>query len=150
VADIQTRFFDFTRGADMALEGLLLAEDDELATAIIISLFTDAQARPDDAIPHNGTDRRGWWADVFADASGDAIGSRLWLLFPGKQVRENLVKARQFAEEALAWLVADEIAQRVVVEATNPRDGILALAVSVHKPDGSRLAYRFDSLWGAA
>lgn len=147
MADIQTIFLDFSQGADMALDGLLLSDDDGLTTALILSLFTDARAHADDTLPHSATDRRGWWADAYPVTTGDVIGSRLWLVWPGKQTRENLIKARQFAEEALAWLVADKIAAQVVVEATNPRDGVLALSIDIHKPAGERLAFRFESLW---
>lgn len=146
MADIRTVFLDFTQGADMALDGLLLDADDGLTTALIISLFSDARASDSDALPHAGTDRRGWWADAFPVAAGDGIGSRLWLI-DGKQTLANLAKAQAFAEAALAWLLADKIAARVSVAATNPRAGLLALAIEIHKPDGRRLAWRFETLW---
>ncbi|MDE9430177.1 phage GP46 family protein [Xenorhabdus bovienii] len=38
-----------------------LVTGDDLQTAIIISLFTDRQARSDDDF--DGVDRRGWWGD---------------------------------------------------------------------------------------
>jgi len=149
VSDIRTLFLDFTQGADLAIDGLLLAADDGLDTAVILSLFTDARADDDDTLPQGSTDHRGWWGDVFAAATGDRIGSRLWLLLPGKQTVANLNAAREFGEEALAWLVDDGIASRVVVEATNPRDSLLALAIAIERPPGKRLARRYEILWSA-
>lgn len=149
MSDVKTLFLDFTRGADLAIDGLLLAADDGLDTAVILSLFTDALAADEDRLPHGATDRRGWWGDVFAAATGDRIGSRLWLLLPGKQTVATLNAAREYAEEALAWLVQDAIAARVTVEATNPRDGLLALAIAIEKPDATRLARRYEILWSA-
>lgn len=146
--DVRTAFIDFTSGADLAISGLLLASDDGLDTAVIISLFTDARAEVDDKLPHSGMDRRGWWGDAFANTPGDRIGSRVWLL-PGKQTQQNLNAAREYAQESLAWLLKDHIAARIDVAASNPRDGLLALAITIEKPDGTLLARRYETLWSA-
>src|SRR5260364_261512 len=37
------------------------AEVSDLQIAVMISLFTERQARPDDVIPDGSTDARGWW-----------------------------------------------------------------------------------------
>lgn len=144
--DIKT-FFDLTAGADYGLESMLLATDDGLTTAVILSLFTDARARPDDRLPHSDSDRRGWWGDAWPMVPGESMGSRLWLAWPGKQTADNLARAREAAEDALRWLVDDGIARVVSVQASNPRDGVLALAVSIERPEGEALSLRFESLW---
>lgn len=144
--DIKT-FFDLTAGADYAVDSMLLATDDGLTTAVILSLFTDARARPDDRLPHSDSDLRGWWGDAWPMVPGESMGSRLWLTWPGKQTADNLARAREAADESLRWLVDDGIARAVMVQATNPRDGVLALAVSIEKPDGEALSLRFESLW---
>lgn len=149
MADIKTIFLDFSQGVDVALQGLLLAQDDGLTTAIILSLFTDARAGDDDVLPHNTTDRRGWWADAFPVAAGDKIGSRRWLV-PGKQTQDNMNRVREYDQDALAWLVKDKVADEVVVETSNPRDGVLSEFITIVKPDGSKLAYRFETLWSNA
>lgn len=147
--DIQT-VFKGGEAADYAIESMLLATDEGLTTAVILSLFTDARAREDDALPHGDADRRGYWGDAWPAYPGESMGSRLWLVWPGKQTRENLVRAREYAQQALEWLVTDGIASSVEVQATNPRDGVLALAVRVMKPTGNALALRFESLWSDA
>jgi phage gp46-like protein len=147
VGDIKTVFFNTAEAADYAVGGLLLAADEGLTTAVILSLFTDARAQVDDAIPHGDSDRRGWWGDAFPAVAGDSLGSRLWLVWPGKQTLDNLLRARGFAEEALQWMVTDGVARAVTVTASNPRDGLLALAITIDKPDGEALALRFESLW---
>lgn len=75
--------------------GDLVAEN-TLRTAVILSLFLDRRADDDDVLPNGSNDRRGWWADTVAPmteygiggglASGDRIGSRLWLLSREKQL----------------------------------------------------------------
>jgi phage gp46-like protein len=147
MSDIKTVFIDMTQGADYALDALGLTPDDGLETAVIISLFTDRRANVDDSIPDGSNDFRGWWADAFNDVEHDKIGSRLWLLSREKQLPSVLVRAREYALEALQWLVDDGVAQSITVEATNPRTGLLALAVLVFRPLQPVSQYRFDLFW---
>ena len=91
-----------------------------------------------DALPDGSGDRRGWWADSAAPAAdGDRTGSRLWLLSREKTLPEVLRRARDYAEEALAWLLEDGAAKNVSVHAAMPRRGLLALTVVITLPDGS-------------
>src|SRR4051812_18257550 len=69
----------------------------DLVTAVLISLFTDAAADTDDAIPDGSGDPRGWWAG--------AIGSKLWLRQREKATQTLLALVRDDCERALAWMV---------------------------------------------
>lgn len=111
---------------------------DILRDAVIISLFSDRRASDDQAPPRQ---RRGWHGDP-------TMGSRLWLLFRrGRVDTQTISEARAYCAEALAWLVADGIAQTVTSEVTRLPRGI-AVAVSVVRPSGDRLDYRWGPLWG--
>jgi phage gp46-like protein len=77
-----------------------LTQDEGLETAVLLSLFSDRIARQDDVLP-SGDDRRGWWADAYAEIEGDAWGSRLWLLSREKQTASVLRRAEEYASEAL-------------------------------------------------
>lgn len=132
---------------DLAIDGNDLALDDGLRTALIVSLFSDRRARDDDELPGGDDDRRGWWADAWPQIDGDRIGSRLWLLGREKELSETLRRAREYAEEALVWLIADGIAKRIEVVPSVPRRGVLALAITLHRPDGGRENHQFDVLW---
>ena len=147
MSDIRTVFVDMEHSADYALDALGLSQDAGLETAVILSLFTDARARDDDALPHGQTDRRGWWADAYPATAGDRFGSRLWLLRASKQLQASLTQARQFAEEALAWMVADHVARRVEVETFIPRDEVMGMLIRIVRPDGSVSDFRFEQLW---
>lgn len=147
--DIRTIFIDLERGADMALESFDLATDDGLETAVILSLFSDARALDDDKLPAGQSDRRGWWGDAWAEQQGDRFGSRLWLLRASKQLQQSLNLAREYAEEALAWLTADGVASRVEVETFIPRDEVMGMIVRIFRPDGSITPIRFETLWNA-
>jgi phage gp46-like protein len=115
--------------------GFVISEGDlalgsALASAVIVSLFTDRVA-PDTVTALDGAvgispaagasgsrmnNRRGWWADAWADVP---IGSRLWQM-------ERAIKAGQasvlreveaICQEALQWLVDDGAAQSIAVSA---------------------------------
>jgi phage gp46-like protein len=118
-----------------------------LVRAVVISLFTWRRAKADDLLP--GDQRMGWWGDNFAAVPGDQIGSRLWLLSRAKLVPETLARAKEYAEEALAWLVQDGVAARVEVQAERQGLQTLALACRIYKSDGGvPLDIRFTDVWG--
>lgn len=136
MSDIRLIWNDW--GADCVVQSADLLREDDLETAVILSLLLDARARDDDALPDGSGDRRGWWADSAAPAAdGDRTGSRLWLLSREKTLPEVLRRARDYAEEALAWLLEDGAAKNVSVHAAMPRRGLLALTVVITLPDGS-------------
>lgn len=147
MSDLRSVFVDMDRGADLALEQFALATDDGLETAVILSLFTDARAADDDTLPLGQSDRRGWWGDAYPPVAGDRIGSRLWLLRASKQLQASLTAAKEYAEQALAWLVTDGAARRVEVETFVARDEVMGMIVRIYRPDGSVVPIRFETLW---
>lgn len=152
MTDIRTVFIDMEHGADYAVETMILAEDDGLDTAVILSLFTDRRAGPDDAIPGGSDDRRGTWIDGYAEVSGDKHGSRLWLLSRAKLLPETVARVREYIDEALAWMTLDGVAKSVNVETWIVRNhplGVIGAQIEIVKPDGSLTRYKFDKLWSA-
>ena len=118
-----------------------LEYDEGLETAVIISLFTDRRANFDDILPDSSNrDFRGWWGDLASPLiEGDQIGSRLWLLEREKTLKTVLVRAKQYAEEALQWMIEDRIATKIEVDVE--RQGIegqdvLALQVRIRQAEG--------------
>lgn len=124
-----------------------LTLDGGLDTAIAISLFSDAQISIEE-LDLNETDRRGWWADQFADDTGDQIGSRLWTLQRSKQTDETLKKAQQYCEDALQWLIDDGVADSVTVLTEYESDGFMGIRVTVTSPTGQQ-AYKYKTAWTA-
>jgi phage gp46-like protein len=119
---------------DWALDGPDLQAEDGLFTDIAVSLFTDRTANPDDDLPADDSDIRGWWGDTPPDGGKpDPIGSRLWLLARAKHDDNTARRAVLYAREALAWLVADGIAQSFDVTASWANFETLALGVKVNK-----------------
>ena len=105
-----------------------------IVTAVYVSLFTDRRARPDDRLPTGDSDPRGWWGEAL---DGKPRGSWLWLYQRAKRLPETLKRIRDCIREALAWLVEDDLAARIDVEAEwQGRDRIAAL-IRIHRADGA-------------
>lgn len=126
---------------DISIAGADLLAEDTLATAVMLSLFTDRTAQPHEV--DAGADRRGWWADAYADVDGDAFGSRLWLLARSKQIPATVERARAYIREALQWLLDDGLVQSLQVTAFVPRAGWLFVDAQLTLVGGSR-RFRFE------
>lgn len=148
MADIALIMGDWT--GDMALDGLDLVRDDGLETAVFLSLFCDRRASVDQ-IPAEfpKDDLRGWWGDVRPPVPGDQFGSHLWLLAREKQTGQTLSRARQYATEALQWMLDDRVAERVDVRASYPFRGVMLLEIDIYRPGGKLARYRYDYEWAA-
>lgn len=139
-----TTVWDVARGlGDWQLSGAQLRSGNDLATAVLISLFTDRVAAADDVIPDGSTDPRGWCGDDPAAP----IGSRLWLLGRAKQLPETLIRARHYIAEALQWLLDDGVVARFDITTEWSRPAMLGSHIVAYKKDGTHESFRFDWAW---
>ena len=152
-------FSDYTSGVRVplgaeALQVYALELEDTLSTAVILSLFSDRRAGPDDVLPLHQENRRGWVGDEFMaedfDPRVDAIGSLLWLCYVTKTTTDVRERARFAAQEALAWMVRDEIVSRVDVTAewAGAQLDRLAVRPTIYKP--GQVAPVYDVLWATS
>lgn len=148
--DLRLDYDPEQQGADLVAVDGILQYDGGLRTAIIISLFTDARADDADALPTSDTDRRGWWADTFAEIDGDRIGSGLWLLSRAKQTDETLELARGYARTALRWLIEDGIASAVDVATSWHAIGVMRLDVDLTRATAGAVSERYTVFWNAS
>ena len=107
----------------------------DLQTAILISIFTDAMAAPDDVIPDGTNDPRGWWGDEFD--SQHPIGSKLWLLDRAKQTQKTLNRAFSYLSESLQWLIDDGVVGRFDIQVQWVRASFLGASITAYSPQGS-------------
>lgn len=150
LGDLALTWSNALGSADLSIIDLDLASDRGLATAVLLSLFTDRRAETDDVPPSgDARDRRGWWADQFAAVEGDLIGSRLWLLDRAKNTNENRLRAKEYALEALAWMLEDRVVSSidVIVEAVTPA---LLIAGKLQRPGRDAVSFRFSHTWDHA
>lgn len=125
--------------SDFSIAAGDLALDLGLETAVIISLFCDARAEATDILPDGETSRRGYWADK----PGDRVGSKLWLLQREKLLPAVATRARQYVEEALAWMVDNGVASTVVAETELQHPDMLKIGITISR--GTNRDY--DYLW---
>lgn len=147
LGDLALTWSNAKGSADLSMIDMDLASERGLTTAVILSLFTDRRAEDDDVPPSGDpTDRRGYWADEFADVPGDKYGSRLWLLDRAKRTNDTLLLAKAYTEEALAWMLEDKVVASVVVE-TRYEGAALIIAVELRRPGKDPIALRFAHTW---
>lgn len=134
---------DNSRG-DWEFIAPVLVTGNDLQTAVLVSIFTDRVANPDDVIPDGTNDPRGWWGDIGEDKP---IGSRLWLLDRSKQTQEVLNNARDYILEALQWLIDDGVIASMDVQTQWVRDTFLGAQISLYQPTGSQISMTYAWAW---
>lgn len=119
----------------------------DVETGVLISLFTDRLAAPDDAIPDAPAgqpgDRRGWWADD----PQYPIGSRLWLLRRAKGPLDVAARAEEYAAEALQWMLDDGAVAKFDIQAAWRAPNGLGLLVVAYRSDGTVISNQPLTLW---
>ncbi|RJF85048.1 hypothetical protein D3877_11410 [Azospirillum cavernae] len=140
MADILVSWIANDARGDWSLVSGDLDTGDDLATAILLSLFTDRSATASDSPPDGSGDRRGWWGDR-------EIGSRLWLLDRAKQTEETRRRAADYVAEALQWLIDDGVVARFTIRVEWARRSTLGVWVIAHRSDGQSTSFNFDWAW---
>lgn len=140
MSDAALAWNDF--GADVVIAGGDLQPDNGLATAVLISLFTDARAPQLSELPQGEKSLRGWWGNI----SQDEIGSLLWLIQREKTLPEVALRAQEYAEAALSWLIEDGVAETVVVESTLVRPFALQLRIFITRGASKQYSYLWDAV----
>ncbi|HEY2010523.1 MAG TPA: phage GP46 family protein [Rhizomicrobium sp.] len=143
MSDISTIWEVSNCVAGWQINGAQLQTGNDLETAVLISLFTDRQAQPDDVIPDGTGDPRGWWGDVPGEPQ---IGSRLWLLSRSKLTTQVALKAKDFCTEALQWLIDDGVASAIAVVTEIVHPSRLYVQVTITKNNVSQ-TLRFGWAW---
>lgn len=128
--------------AEPYVPGLISGHD--LETSVLISLFTDRQAGPDDVIPDGTSNPRGWWGDLGQDYP---IGSHIWLRLRSKQIDQTLALVRGDIAQALQWMIDDGVVARLDITTEWQGAGFLAASVTLHRADGTTQALRYSWAW---
>lgn len=118
-----------------------LAVTQGMESALIVSLFSDRRARPDE-VP-DPMQRRGWTGDLVSDVPGDVHGSGLWLYEQRRTFGEQAPAGRgatqaglrSEGQQALEWLVAERLVSSVgVVVTTDAAERADRVAVTLVGP----------------
>jgi phage gp46-like protein len=117
-----------------------LASGDDLETAVLISVFSDARAADDDVLPPGVTDRRGWWGDP-------NMGSKIWLLRRSILDAAVVAKARDYLKTALQWLLDDGVAFSVTVTTWQEGLNLLGARIVIKMSNGTVRNFAFAWAW---
>ncbi len=137
MADARLVWDPITGTADLAMVGPALDTSNDLETAVIISLFTDAQADPGDVV--YDADPRGWWADTYSALEdpalptlpNDRIGSKIWQIFVRPRNQDTLNWLRDQVTQALAWMLTDSVASAIDVVPQFTSSGGVGVVITI-------------------
>ncbi|RFC63596.1 hypothetical protein DYI37_11360 [Fulvimarina endophytica] len=137
--DPQTRNCDLALGADMDL-----VIDETPATPMLLSVYLDRRAEPDDVLPQGRSpflspdtlnERRGSAGDAL-DPAGQLAGSHLWLHERDKQTEETRLLYAWRLAECLAW-AGRELGSEAEIEVDWLRPNVLGWRAFI---DGTTLS----------
>lgn len=130
---------------DWLIDGPDLADNADLRTAVIISLFSDHLASPDDVLPDlTSRDRRGWWGDT---GGPDSIGCKWWLRVREKWTEQIRVTLEDDAREALQWLIDDGVVDEVQLTTIRSEIGRIDMNVTLLRGGQSAFSGTYGWAW---
>jgi phage gp46-like protein len=135
--------------ADWVVQDGDVLSGNDLASAVMISLFTDRRA-PDDFVPTDGTnDRRGVWFDGLEETP---LGSLLWTLERAKISNGQVLlqRAADFGTQALQWMLDKGVAAQLNVQTYMIAATTLGIRVELIKPDSTAHNFQFSWAWNAS
>jgi phage gp46-like protein len=139
--------------ADLGFNNGALDTTQILESMVIVSLFSDRRAAPNDRLPVLQTDPRGWFGDSYSAIPGDQIGSRLWLLEGAVTYPQLPVVAQGYILEALQWMIEDGIAASVAAQCWFDPDNShqLDCMVQIYEPNAtSPITLAYAGIWREA
>lgn len=133
-SDIKLHYDNTEQLCDWTLSQGDLETGDDLTSSVFISLFTDRQAEN----TWTKTDKKGWWANP-------NLGSRLWQLnyIPVTNNASYTERAKSFCDEALQWLLDENIAKSVDCTCTLQNKTTLIISIVITKQDNLTLKYEY-------
>lgn len=148
MADIKLLWNEEKQECDIDLETINNGKEiidvdsgDDLITAILISLLSNASAESDWSY---SLDKYGWCCDSDIERP---VGSLLWQLSyqPVQNNETYIAMSNGYIQEALSWLIEDNICKDVSVESSIVGDTgkSLLINVTVVKADDSVLQYSY-------
>ena len=127
MSDVLFDFFAEDMSLDIVVKNGEIQKDESLKSAILISLFTDARCEITE-LPTGESERSGFWGDA---VFGDKIGSKLWLLKRAKYSNDTLIQAKQYAQDALKWLITDGLVKDIQVEVSYDQKKGMDLKITI-------------------
>jgi phage gp46-like protein len=131
-------------------------ETQQLASAFLVALNTDALANDTDILPDpRDNNRRGWWGDLDADLiwNGWPIGSLLWVLTRAKildnTAREGatVARAESYIITALQPFIDQKICTRITVNAAQTDEQRIRATIIGYRGPKQAIQLQYEPLW---
>ncbi len=145
MTDIAINYNNESQYGDLALSFDDLVRDEGLESAVLISLFTDARAEPEE-VPDSSNDLSG---SFLTSIDGTVYGSKIWTLRRSKADNNTVQKMTDYARSALAWMVEDGVAGSIEAQAILVDKERIDLSVKIYKNGEAIFNRRFEDLWSA-
>ncbi len=136
MVDIALKWTD--SGADIVLDAADLTRGNDIKTAVLTSLFSDARATDSQVDDDN---KRGWWADFTKD-----FGSLMWLLEREKLTEATAQRARDYCRAALAWLITEGIASKTQIDTTIVKSEGLKIRIIITRGANKKYDYAWQGI----
>ena len=108
-----------------------LATNNRLISLILVSLGTDRVAQTGWNPTFPGEDRKGYWGDAYSDFP---IGVRWWQLRRKGLTTDTLAEAETMANEALQWMVDQDLFASVAVTASLYGSNGIQIEITASEP----------------
>lgn len=134
----------------------LLDETEQLASAVMVALNSDALADASEVLPDpRNDDRRGWWGDIDAEQiwGGWPLGSKIWLLIRAKVLgagaREGatITRVETYIKIALQPFIDNQLCSSVSVNARQVNDQRIDATIILYRGPKSAIELQFQPLW---
>lgn len=96
------------------------SSENGLKHAVLQSLLNWAKAQQNDPLEQDQS-KQGWWANEFLNG----VGCRDWTLARSKQTNETLNRAKHHTEQALQWLITQNLATEIMVKTFYENDRLI-------------------------
>jgi phage gp46-like protein len=134
----------------------LIDETNDLKSAIVVALCSDALADTADALPDpNSDDRRGWWGDLDADTiwGGWPLGSKLWLLTRAKitdsAAREGatVTRVQTYIALAIQPFVTNHIISTYALDVQQTTYEQIIATLTLYRGPRTMIQMQFQTVW---
>lgn len=114
--------------------------DNGLQTAILVSLLSNARADASE-IPIIEF-RDGWYGNLIWNQNGYQQGSKLWLLYQSRLTQEIILRAKNYTEIALNWMLEDGLLKNLVVNVI--QNDSISFTINIKADTSENIKVNFD------
>lgn len=111
-----------------------------LETTILVSLLSNARADASE-IPIIEF-RNGWYGNLIWNQNGYQQGSKLWLLYQSRLTPQILLRAKNYTEIALNWMLEDGLLKNLVVDVT--QNDSISFTINIKANTNENIKVNYD------